>query len=188
MKNRQLPVNLVSLLGRNLQFMLGDKFSESFLNRILRLLMDVPVNVTRSLAWPSDTIIYPYRVVLFSSNYRKNFNDFMRAPGTGLKDKKILIKVILTCEKPSGIQNRLSIDQETIFELLESVLFYLNKGVQLFYTDIDASALKEKTEKGLINLITAVVHFVNPSALIITREGQFTNDSWVLSELNKIKL
>lgn len=188
MNNRQLPLDLVSLFGRNLQLLLGDQFTESFLNKILRLLMNTPSIVTRSRAWPFDTVIYPYRVSIFSGNYKKNFNDFMKARKIGLKEKIFLIKVILIYEKSYGTTNRLSFDQEIIFEMLESVLFYLKNNVQLFYADLMTPPLKEKTKKALISLIAGVVHFVNPSALLFTNELQFTNDRCWLNELNKFIL
>jgi hypothetical protein len=190
MKPRILPEKIISSLGRNLQILCRNRFSESHLNRILKLILD-NLNSGNSFnkKWPADTMLFPYSIHLFSSLNQKDFFEFQNTICNNFKIKDPLIILDIIPDESTEKMTILSGDPEMLFKSLESLVFYIKNGVQIYKIDklfIHNKDLTGKTSGNiLLKLISDIINAINSSAFIISDGSQFKDNQCIITGLNK---
>ncbi len=170
------------------------RFSESFTNKILRLILehritgDYPVNTL-----PPDTVICPFQVNLHLSSAKNKFIKFKNGLEGRFKEKPyiILLKIIHGVSSEKG--RKTPVEPRSLYRLLESLVFFIENGVQVIEfdktvtPDINPSAAISQ-ENLMYDLIANVIREINTSTCIITDKNKIENNQHLLAEVNKLML
>ncbi len=132
MKPVKLSENIVSLLGRNLQALLKNQFSESYLNKILRLIPNHPeTDDHMRKILPPDAVIGTFQVSLYSPSGINDFLDFKNAAGIQLKGKPHLIMLEIMPVVATTYNSEISINPEMLFNLLKTIVACIKNGAHM---------------------------------------------------------
>jgi hypothetical protein len=182
----------VSALGRELQVLLKNQFSESYLNKILQLILaNIECDSRIKKTITPDTVICKYQLSLSSLPDASDFLEYKKMLDRKFTGKScIIILEILTgtsAEKDAVITS----DPENLFRLLEFLVLCMKKGAQIlrFYkpkNQTKSPAGETDLEKLFHHLIANVIREINPSACIITDENQIQDESLLPAGLNQI--
>ena len=165
-----------------MQVLLKNRFSESYLNKVLRLIFDnadKENDLHRIL--PQDTVICQYHVRLNSPPAINDFLDYKKALDSKFKGKSYLIMLTIIPAASASTDLKISIEPEVLFRLLESIVEYIKHGAQILKFENPAFLKKDlsaevSSENLLRNLIADVIREISPSVLILTDMQQIQDD------------
>jgi hypothetical protein len=193
-KQYRLSESTVSSSGRILQALLKDQFSESYMNKILRLILNhrvtggYPENI-----FPPDTVVCPYQVNLFLPPAVKAFLKYSNDLAGRFKEKPYIIMLEILPGVSTEKSSKMPVEPQALYKLLESLVFFIKKGVQVVKfcktetpeRNVSAGISQENL---LHALIANVIQEISPSACIITGKHEMENHQHLLAELNKFLL
>ena len=168
-----------------MQVLLKNKFSESYLNKVLRVIFDNAGKgkyLNRIL--PQDTVICQYPVRLNSPPAINDFLKYKKALDTKFKGKSYLIMLEIITAESSSKNLKNSIDPEALLRLLELIVACIKNGAQILkfekpdFRNKDSSA-EVSSENLLCQLIADVICEINPSVSMITDMKQIQNDQLI---------
>lgn len=194
MKPYRLSESTISSSGRILQALLKDQFSESHLNKILRLILDhratgdYPASI-----FPPNTVICPYHVNLYLPPAINEFLKYRNDLAGRFKEKPYIIVLEIIPGVSTEKSSIVPVEPHALYRLLESLVFFIENGVQVVKFDetetpeinVPAGISQENL---LYDLITNVIREINPSAYIITDKHKIENHQHLLAELNEFLL
>lgn len=183
--------NIVSSLGRDLQVVLKNKFSESYLNKVLRLIFDNADkgnDLNRIL--PQDTVICQYHVRLNSPPAINDFLEYKKALDSKFKGKSYLIMLTIIPAASASTDLKISIEPEMLFRLLESIVACIKNGVQILKFEkqdlLNKNLSAEVSSANLLrNLIADVTREISPSVLILKDMKQLQDNQHIVAEWNQ---
>ena len=184
-KQGQLSENIVSSLGLNLQVLLKDKFSESYLNKVLRLIFenaDIGNSLNRIL--PQDTVICQYNIRHNSPPVINDFLEYKKALESKFKRKPFLIMLEIMPAVSTVKSSEISIKPEVLFRLLELLVACIKNGAQIIKFEKPDFKRKDLAAKisskiPLQRLIAIVISEISPSVLILTDMKQIQNNQLI---------
>jgi hypothetical protein len=178
-------------MGRYLQVLLKNRFSESFLNKVLRLILNNTDKVNyRNRILPQDTAVCSYRINLHSPPSIQHFLEYKKNLDSKFGGKPYTIMLILLQAAGAAKNQKIYIEPEVLFRFTESLIECIKSGVQIVKFEISEIQNKGRLElispENLIHsMITEVIHEICPSVLIITDMKQIQDDRLTVAELNK---
>lgn len=194
MKPRRLSESTISSSGRILQALLKNQFSESYLNKILRLLSDhlvicdYPVSIL-----PVDTVICTYQVNLHLPPAINEFLKYRNGLAGRFKEKPYIILLEIIPGVLSEKSSKTPVESQALYRLLESLVFFIKNGVRVVKFDKtvtpDGNISAGISQENLLHdLIANVICEISPSVYIITDKRKTENNQQLLAELNKFLL
>lgn len=172
MKQKLLSENIISSLGRTLQAIYPEHFTESWLNKILRLLLDnLDSGNSLKRSRTDNIIIYPYKINLLSCSYRKKFPEFKNRLESEFSGDKYLIMLDFMPSDTGIGMDEISGNMDLLFECIECLVYFVKHGVTIIRLEklLSDYTLKESGRSDLfIKLFTDIVQTINSSIFVIS--------------------